>query len=94
MGLIANPVIPDDLCTLSTCSLLQAHYQYIPTLAGNALYIGIFALLLLVQIFFGIRYRTWGFLAGMIGGLILEIIGYTARVQMHFNPFTSNPFLM
>lgn len=94
MGLIVNPGIPDELCTLATCSLLQAHFQYVPTLAGNALYIAIFALLLLVQIFLGIRYHTWGFLGGMIGGMILEVIGYVARVQMHYNPFTSNPFLM
>lgn len=94
MGLIKNPTIPDDLCTLQTCSLLQAHFQYIPTLAGNALYLGIFGLLLAVQVFIGVKHRTWGFLGGMIGGVVLEIIGYVARVQMHYNPFTSNPFLM
>ncbi len=94
MGLIKNPTIPDDLCTLQTCSLLQAHFQYVPTLAGNTLYLGIFGLLLLVQVFFGIKHRTWGFLAGMVGGIVLEIIGYVARVQMHYNPFISNPFLM
>ena len=30
----------------------------------------------------------------MFGGLILEIIGYVARVQMHYNPFLSSSFLM
>lgn len=94
MGLIKNPTIPDDLCTLQTCSLLQAHFQYIPTLAGNALYLGIFGLLLAVQVFIGVKHRTWGFLGGMIGGIVLEIIGYVGRIQMHYNPFTSNPFLM
>jgi len=94
MGLIPNPVIPDELCTLATCSILQAHYQYIPSLAGNALYVAIFALLLILQIFFSIRFRTWGFLAGTVGGMILEILGYVGRVQMHFNPFIKNPFLM
>lgn len=94
MGLIANPVIPDELCTLSTCSLLQAHFQYIPSLAGNAFFIALFALLLLLQIGLSIRYRTWGFLVGMIGGLVLEVLGYVGRVQMHFNPFIKNPFLM
>jgi membrane-bound metal-dependent hydrolase YbcI (DUF457 family) len=93
MGLIANPVIPDAQCTLQTCSLLQAHYQYIPSLAGNALYAGIFGLLLAFQIFFGWRARTWGFLGGMFGGLVLEIIGYVGRIQMHSNPFTDSPFL-
>lgn len=94
MGLIADPVIPDELCTLQTCSLLQAHYQYLPSLAGNALYAGIFGILLLIQIFLGFRYRTWGFLVGMFGGLVLEVIGYVGRIQMHSNPFIKNPFLM
>lgn len=38
--------------------------------------------------------RTWGFLGGMFGGLVLEIIGYVGRIQMHSNPFTDSPFLM
>jgi hypothetical protein len=94
MGLIANPVIPDQDCTLSTCSLLQAHYQYIPSLAGNALYLAIFSVILAAQVLFGVRSRAWGFLGGMFGGLVLEIIGYVGRIQMHSNPFIDNPFLM
>ncbi|KAK9341982.1 RTA-like protein [Lipomyces starkeyi] len=30
----------------------------------------------------------------MFGGLVLEILGYVGRIQMHFNPFTRNPFAM
>lgn len=83
MGLIVNSVIPDALCTLKTCSLLQAHFQYLPSLPGNALYLSIFAIYLVAQVGLGIRYRTWGFMGGMVGGLILEVLGYLARVQMH-----------
>jgi hypothetical protein len=93
MGAITNPAIPDDQCTLQTCSLAQAHVSYIPTLFGNSLYLGIFGAVLAVQIFLGIRYRVWGFLCGMIGGLTLEILGYYGRVQMHFNPF-NDAFLL
>ncbi|ELR05505.1 hypothetical protein GMDG_07427 [Pseudogymnoascus destructans 20631-21] len=32
-------------------------------------------------------------MAGMLGGLLLDIVGYVGRVQMHYNPFTFNPFL-
>ena len=94
MGLILHPTIPDADCTLKTCSLLQAHYLYVPSLPGNALYAGIFGLALAVQIIFGVRYRTWGFLGGMFGGCVLEVIGYVGRIQMHSNPFTDPPFLM
>ncbi|KAL0258566.1 phospholipid-translocating ATPase rsb1 [Diplodia seriata] len=84
---------PGEYCTIDTCSLELANFTYIPTLAGNATYLAIFAVLVPFQLFFGIRYRTWGFLVGMIGGLALEIIGYVGRVQLHFNPFPFDPFL-
>jgi hypothetical protein len=93
-GLDHNLILNPDLCTLQTCPIQLAHVQYIPTLAGNALYLAIFGLALILQLLFGISNRTWGFLAAMLGGLILEIIGYTARLQMHSNPFAKSPFLM
>ncbi|MCJ1395671.1 hypothetical protein MMC18_008557 [Xylographa bjoerkii] len=88
-GLISN-----DNCTLDTCSLAQAHFDYLPTLPGNALYAAIFGLALGMQLLFGIRYKTWGYMGAMFGGLVLEIIGYVSRIQMHFNPFSKNPFLI
>ncbi|KAL9117753.1 MAG: hypothetical protein Q9187_005708 [Circinaria calcarea] len=86
--------INPELCTLQTCSLDQANYDYIPTLAGNSLFTAIFGILVLAQVFFGIRYRTWGFLVGMFCGITLEIIGYIGRIQSHFNPFPQDPFLL
>ena len=83
-----------ELCTLQTCSLNQSNLDYIPTLAGNGLFTAIFGVLVLAQIFFGIRHRTCGFLVGMFSGLTLEILGYIGRIQMHFNPFTQDPFLL
>jgi hypothetical protein len=91
---VPNPAIRDELCTLATCTLAQAHFRYIPTLAGNALLLGIFAFLIVPQVLLGVRYKTWGFMGAMLGGLALEIIGYVARVQMHANPFSQDPFLM
>ncbi|MCJ1400629.1 hypothetical protein MMC11_003837 [Xylographa trunciseda] len=88
-GLIAH-----DNCTLDTCPLSEAHFDYLPSLGGNALYAAIFGIVLGVQLFFGIRYKTWGYMGAMFGGLILEIIGYASRIQMHFNPFSSSPFLI
>ncbi|MCJ1337027.1 hypothetical protein MMC09_002306 [Bachmanniomyces sp. S44760] len=94
MGLIANPIIPDDDCTLATCSLLQAHFLYLPSLAGNALFVAMFAIILFAQVGLGIRYKTWGFLGGMFGGLLLEVIGYAARIELHFNPFKKSSYLI
>lgn len=89
-----NTMIDPESCTLSTCPIDLANLTYVPSLFGNSLLLGIFGLILAFQLFFGIRYRTWGFGIGMFGGVVLEIIGYVARVQMHYNPLTSDPFLM
>ncbi|OCL07362.1 RTA1-domain-containing protein [Glonium stellatum] len=93
-GIAINTSIPNSDCTLSTCSIEQAQLLYDPTLTGNALFLGIFSLCLALQLIAGIYYRTWGYLVGMFCGLILEMVGYVGRVQMHFNPFLSNPFMM
>ncbi|KAI4178746.1 MAG: hypothetical protein L6R41_008235, partial [Letrouitia leprolyta] len=82
-----------DLCTLSTCPLTLASVDYIPSLAGNIVYLSLFSVILLLQALFGIKWRTWSFFGAMFGGLVLEVIGYVARVQMHDNVFASDPFL-
>ena len=81
-------------CTLATCPLSDAFLDYDPSLGGNAFYIAVFATVLVSQIVQLIRYRTWSYSLCVMFGLVLEIIGYVGRVQMHFNPFLSNPFLM
>jgi len=42
----------------------------------------------------GIRYKTWGYMVAMVFGLLLEVIGYVARVMLHNSPFDNNFFLM
>lgn len=93
MGKIENPTIPNEDCTLATCSLLQAHYDYLPSLAGNALYLAIFAILLTAHLFLGYKIRAWGFMVGMFAGIVLEIVGYVGRIQMHSNPFIDQGFI-
>jgi hypothetical protein len=83
------------ICTYETCSVEDyGQIQYVPSLAGNVLYVALFALFLLVQIFLGVRHRTWGFLVGMIGGLLLEIAGYIGRILLHFDVFDFNNFII
>lgn len=81
-------------CTLQTCPLIYAYLLYDPTLWGNALFLSIFSLLLPIQIILGLHYRTSGVLIAIFLGLSLEIIGYVGRVEMHFNPFLKQNFLM
>lgn len=64
--LLNNP----ELCTLQTCDLSMSSFLYLPTLPGNAVYAAIFGLLLIGQIFLGIKYKTWGYMVAMIFGLV------------------------
>jgi hypothetical protein len=79
-------------CTLGTCPLALANVRYVPSLGGNATYLVLFIILFAAQCFLGIKHRTWGFMGGMLGGLMLEIIGYGARIGMHYNPFNTDCF--
>lgn len=84
---------PND-CTVQICPLTYANLNYVPTFAGNLAYLIIFAILLAIQIVLGVRYKTWGFLVGMVCGLLLEIIGYAGRVLLHDDIFNFNYFVM
>jgi hypothetical protein len=95
LTLLMNP----ELCTSCTCPLViegqhLGYMSYFPSLPGNAVFAAVFGLCLLPQIFFGIRHRTWGYLISMSGGLILEVIGYVARILMRDNMFTNSYFVM
>ncbi|GIK00908.1 hypothetical protein Aspvir_004938 [Aspergillus viridinutans] len=91
--MVSNSTDPSDYCTLDTCPLSLANFDYVPNLASNVLYLALFGTMLVANLGLGIYYRTWGYLVGMIGGLALEVIGYVGRVQLHYNPFPFDPFL-
>lgn len=81
-------------CTVTTCPLSCAQVDYQPTRAGNTMYAAAFGLLLVAQLGLGIKYKTWGFMVGMICGLVLEVVGYAGRIMLHDNPFNFNNFIM
>jgi hypothetical protein len=81
-------------CTIDTCSIVYAQVSYVPSLGGNAAYLLLFAVILIAQIGVSTAYRTWGFLVGLFGGLVLEILGYLGRILLHKNQFDFNAFLL
>jgi hypothetical protein len=88
------PFGPRSNCTLDLCPIEWSVFQYRPSIGANATFIAIFALLLAVQIFQGIRYRTWGHTACVAAGNILQTLGYIGRILLHKNPFGFNEFLV
>ncbi|KAK5446349.1 Envelope glycoprotein gp160 [Exophiala xenobiotica] len=82
-------------CTYTTCSVTEyGQLTYIPSLPGNAFYLAMFAAAAIAQLALGITYRTWSFTIGMLCGCALEILGYVARIQLHYNDFDNNHFIV
>ncbi|KAK1593856.1 RTA1 like protein [Colletotrichum navitas] len=86
--------IPGFVCTLDTCSVEQwgfVHYR--PTIAGNALFLAVMAVIAIYQVYLGIRLKTKSFMIAICLGLLTEIVGYIARVLLNGNPFSRDYFL-
>ncbi|CBF84276.1 hypothetical protein AN2651.2 [Aspergillus nidulans FGSC A4] len=81
-------------CTLETCPIEDAYIHYQPTIAGNSVYLALFGVLLIAQAILVPVYRTWGFSGSMVAGLVLEVLGYVARILFHDDPFNFDFFLM
>lgn len=82
------------ICTVGTCPLEMGIIRYQPTFAGNSIYGVCFILLLLVQLYFGIRKKTWTYMSAVCLGIFGEIVGYGGRLMLNKNPFDMNNFLM
>ncbi|PYI30068.1 parasitic phase-specific protein PSP-1 [Aspergillus indologenus CBS 114.80] len=92
LGLIAFG--PGANCTLELCPLEASILRYQPSIPANSVAIAIFGMSFLVNLVQGCYYRAWGFMAGLLSGCILEIVGYIGRIIIHDNPFAFNGFIM
>ena len=82
------------ICTVDTCPLKYGIIRYRPTIAGNSIYGACFILLLFVQLYFGIRKKTWTYMSAVCLGIFGEIVGYGGRLMLYNNPFNMNNFLV
>lgn len=80
-------------CTLA-CPMEWATMHYRPTIPGNAAYAGCLAVLLVAQLFYGIRKKTWSYMGAVSLGVIGEVAGYIGRILLNRNPFLMKNFLM
>jgi hypothetical protein len=67
-------------CSRDSCS--HGFLEYEPSLAANLTLLVLFAILVPLAFFLGIRYHSSIFSATIITGLFLEIIGYVGRVLL------------
>jgi hypothetical protein len=81
-------------CTLSACPLDQSIYQYRPSIPFSAIAIALYIITGVAQLYLGIRYRKWGFMAAMLIGCILEILGYAGRIMLYNDPWDWSGFTL
>lgn len=93
-GLIYATGGNDVNCTISTCPVQLSVYGYRASLPFSILLIVLYALCAVVQLWLGIRHRTWGFMGCVLLGCITEILGYVGRILMWNNPWGNSGFIM
>ncbi|KAI0482188.1 RTA1 like protein-domain-containing protein [Xylariaceae sp. FL0804] len=76
---MANPTN----CISGDCPRVFLTYQ--PSLAGNAVLLALFAALVPVSLWLGIKYKSPVFGTASATGLALEIVGYIGRILLHSN---------
>ena len=76
-------------CTMATCPVSDSVYGYQPSVPANAFFLAVFALLALVHIAQGIRWRTWFFGTVMALGCTGEAVGYVGRLMLHGDVFSN-----
>lgn len=66
----------------------------LPSLGGNIALVIVFAIILTLQVCFGVFFRSKYFLIFWSIGLSLEVLGYAGRVWLHFNIFSLNAYIL
>jgi RTA1 like protein len=95
MAVIPAGYVAGFICTLKTCSVSKWGFiHYRPSMPGNILFLVIFAIIAIAQLFLGIKYKTGLVCVSMLLGLTSEVIGYIARVLMNGDPFDRTYFLI
>jgi hypothetical protein len=74
------------------CPVEGTLYGYAPSLPANAFFAGFFGLALLVNLYLGIRYKTWTYMTAVALGCLAECIGYIGRILLHENPYDDLAF--
>jgi len=68
---------------------------FVPLYGPNAFFLALFFILLATQLFLTFRFwRSYGYAIGMLGGLLLEVLGYAAKVMLSQNHRNKNGYIM
>jgi len=82
---MSNPLACTSIT--ATCTVESSIYGYRPNVPATAFFLVFFAICTVLNLVFGIRYRTWTYMIAMGLGSLAQTIGYIGRLFMHKNPF-------
>ncbi|KAH6608396.1 hypothetical protein Trco_001742 [Trichoderma cornu-damae] len=74
------------------CPVSATVLGYYPNLGSGIFFAIGFGILAVASIVLGIWKKTYSYAVGLSIGLILEILGYVGRIQLHSNPWNSGAF--
>lgn len=86
------PSYADCTAVSPLCPVQATTYGYYPNFGGNVFFTVYFGLLGVLQIGYGIYFRTWTFMVALGAGAIMEMAGYVGRVLMNANPWNESAF--
>ncbi|OAQ75446.1 RTA-like protein [Purpureocillium lilacinum] len=69
-------------CGIS-CPVDGGYFSYSPSIAGNAILLALFSLLLPITLYMGYLFRTPFFSAVLATGLAFDVVGFAGRVLLH-----------
>lgn len=73
------------------CEIGNTVYGYYPNLGANIFFCLFFFIALVIQIFLGIRYKTWTFLFALSLGTLTEGIGASPSEFVLDDPLANSP---
>ncbi|KAF5656640.1 parasitic phase-specific PSP-1 [Fusarium heterosporum] len=93
---LAQATIDTSDCTNVTpeCPVEHTTYGYYPNLGGNVFFLLFFLFLFVVQVYLGMRCKTWSYTAALATGTLFEALGYIGRLMLHRNPWSSGGFII
>ncbi|KAL2759076.1 hypothetical protein ACRALDRAFT_1080642 [Sodiomyces alcalophilus JCM 7366] len=72
-------------CAPEHCPVSGGFFAYRPSQPGNAVLLGMFALLVPITVVFGHRFKTPLFASVLTTGLVLEVLGFVGRILLFRN---------
>ncbi|KAK2594937.1 Envelope glycoprotein [Conoideocrella luteorostrata] len=81
-------------CNLQTCPVEWSIYGFRPSIGANAAFLALFILVGIAHGYLGFRWKSWGFMVGMLLGCLSEVIGYAGRIMLYNNPFSFVGFMI